>query len=94
MAWIHMHYRVQDYNKWKEVYDKTAEYKRHQGWKRYRLYQVAGNRNDLVVMEQFDTLERAQAYGGSDYLRQAQDQAGVVPPVEVLYIDGLEEGLA
>lgn len=94
MAWIHLHHRVQDYNKWKEVYDKTAEYKRHQGWKRYRLYQVAGNRNDVIVMEQFATLEQAQAYANSDYLRQAMDQGGVVAPVEVLFVDGLEEGLA
>ncbi len=94
MAWIHVHHRVQDYNQWKAVYDKTAEYKRHEGWKRYRIYQVAGDRNDLIVMEQFSTLEQAQAYVSSDYLHQAMDQAGVVPPVEVLIVEGLDEGVA
>jgi len=94
MAWIHVHHRVQDYNKWKAAYDKTAEYKRHGGWKRYRIYQVAGDRNDLIVMEQFSTLEQAQAFVSSDYLHQAMDQAGVVPPVEVLILEGLDEGVA
>lgn len=94
MAWIHVRQQVQDYNKWKAEYDKTAEYKRHQGWKRYRLYQVAGNRNDLILMEQFGTAEQAQSYLQSDYLRQAMAQGGVVGTPQVLLIDGLEEGMA
>ena len=94
MPWIHVHHRVQDYNKWKQIYDKTAEYKRHEGWKRYRLYQVAGDRNDLIVMEQFNTLEQAQSYLQSDFLRQAMEQGGVIQPVEALLVDGLEEGMA
>ena len=35
MPWIHSHYRVQDYNRWKQVYDATAGVKRRYGWKRY-----------------------------------------------------------
>ena len=42
MPWIHMHYQVQDFNKWKQVYDASAEVKRRYGWKRYRVFQVVG----------------------------------------------------
>jgi hypothetical protein len=28
MAWTHVSHRVEDYPKWKEVFDSTAEYKR------------------------------------------------------------------
>lgn len=94
MAWIYAHHKVQDYNEWKGVYDRTAEYKRHQGWKRYRIFQVAGSRNDLIVMEQFNTVEQARDYAASDYLRQAFEQAGVIPPAEVLILEGIEEGPA
>ena len=69
MAWIYVRHRVQDYNKWKEVYEKTAGYKRHEGWKRYRVYQVAGDRQDLIVMEQFATLKQAAPHTSSQFLR-------------------------
>ena len=94
MAWIHVRHRVQDYNKWKEVYDKTAGYKRHEGWKRYRVYQVSGDRQDLIVMEQFATLEQARAYVSSQFLLDAFEQEGVVGQPEILLLDGLEEGSA
>jgi quinol monooxygenase YgiN len=94
MAWLHMHHRVQDFNKWKEAFDKTAEYKRHQGWKQYRIYQVAGDRNDLVVMEQFTSLEQTRNYAQSDFLRDYLKVAGVLAPVETLLLEGLEEGRA
>ncbi len=91
MAWLHMHHRVQDYNKWQAAYDKTAEYKRHQGWKQSRLYQVSGDRTNLVVMDQFSSVEQANTYAHSDYLRDFLKVAGVVAPVETLVLDGLEE---
>jgi hypothetical protein len=94
MPWIHIHHQVQDFNKWKEIYDQTAQYKRSQGWKRYRIYQVAGQRTDLIVMEQFNTLEQARAFATSDYLREAMEREGVVGAPEILLVDGLEEGPA
>ncbi len=94
MAWLHVHHKVQDYNQWRQVWDRTAEYKRHQGWKRFRLFQVAGDRTDLIVMEQFGTLEQAQAYAASDVLQKSLQQAGVIAPAEIVVLDGLEEGPA
>jgi hypothetical protein len=94
MAWLQIRHRVQDYNQWKRVYDETAEYKRHQGWKRYRLFQVAGDRTSLLVMEQFETLEQARSYAESEYLREAFTVGGVLAPTEILLLEGVEEGTA
>ncbi len=94
MAWIHIHHKVQDYNGWRQVWERTAEYKRHQGWKRFRLFQVAGDRTDLIVMEQFGTLEQAHAYATSEVLQKSLQQAGLIAPAEILVLDGLEEGPA
>ena len=94
MAWLHIHHKVQDYNNWRQAWERTAEYKRHQGWKRFRLFQVAGERTNLIVMEQFDTLEQARAYATSDVLQNSLELAGVIAPAEILILDGLEEGPA
>ena len=94
MPWIHAHYRVADYNQWKQIYDLTAEVKRRYGWKRYRVFQVTGDRTNLVVMDQFERADQAQEYLASDLWRDALRQMGVTGTPEVLLLDGLEEGPA
>ena len=87
----------QDFNSLDAQREACAAYiqsQRHEGWKRYRVYQVAGDRQDLIVMEQFATLEQARAYASSQFLRDAFEQEGVVGQAEVLLLDGLEEGSA
>jgi hypothetical protein len=92
MAWTHVRHRVEDYPKWKEVFDSTAEYKRSHGWKGYRIHAIEGDRNHLLVMEEFETTDQTREFIGSDYLREAMGRAGVseVPDIEVVEL--LEEG--
>jgi hypothetical protein len=92
MAWIHVRHSAADYAKWKPVFDETADYKRAYGWKRYLLFAVEGNRNDVMVMEEFDTREHAQEFIDSAYLREAMTRGGVRGTPEVLVVDELEEG--
>ena len=92
MAWTHVRYRVGDYNRWKEVFDGLSELKMRYGWKRYRLFQVAGDRNDLLVMEEFATVEQARSFLESKELREAMRVAGAVSTPEATLLLGLEEG--
>lgn len=94
MPWTYVRHRVADYNKWKEVYDQTAEFKRRYGWKRYQLFQVAGDRTDILVLEEFATVEQARAFLASDDLRMAMEHAGVIGPPEIRVLQGLESGMA
>ena len=87
-----MRHRVQNYNDWKEVYDSTAELKRQYNWKRYRLFAVGGDRNDILVMEEFVNQEDAQRWLQSDDLRKAMDLGGVQGQPDVWFLQGLEEG--
>src|SRR5215212_2736575 len=77
MAWTHVRHRVEDYPKWKEVFDSTAEYKRSNGWKGYRIHAIEGDNNHLLVMEEFETEDQTREFIGSEYLREAMGRAGV-----------------
>ena len=92
MAWTHVRHRVEDYPKWKEVFDSTAEYKRSNGWKGYRLHAIEGDPNHVLVMEEFETEEQARGFIGSEYLREAMGRAGVSDEPEILVVELLEEG--
>jgi hypothetical protein len=84
MAWTHIRHRVEDYRKWKEGFDSTAEYKRSLGWNGYRLYAIEGDQNHVLVMEEFDTAEHAREFLGSEYLREAMGRAGVSDQPDIL----------
>jgi hypothetical protein len=92
MAWTHVRHRVEDYPKWKEVFDSTAEYKRSHGWKGYRIHAIEGDDNYLLVMEEFETDEQTREFIGSDYLREAMGRAGVSDQPDILVVELLEEG--
>jgi hypothetical protein len=94
MAWTFIEHKVNDYNAWKQVYDASAEVKRRYGWKRHRIFQVAQERTHLIVMDQFERADQAQAYLDSDFLKNAFKQMGVVGTPTILLLEGLEEGSA
>jgi quinol monooxygenase YgiN len=92
MAWTHVRHRVEDYPKWKEVFDSTAEYKRSHGWKGYRLHTIEGDNNYLLVMEEFETEDQTREFLASEYLREAMKSAGVSDEPDILVVEVLEEG--
>jgi hypothetical protein len=92
MAWTHIRHRVEDYRKWKEGFDSTAEYKRSHGWKGYRLYAIEGDNNNVLVMEEFETEDQAREFLGSDYLKDVMSSAGVSDQPDIWVVEVLEEG--
>jgi uncharacterized protein (DUF1330 family) len=92
MAWTHIRHRVEDYPKWKEGFDSTAEYKRSHGWKGYRIHAIEGDNNHLLVMEEFETEDQVREFLGSEYLREAMGRAGVSDEPDILVVELLEEG--
>ena len=94
MTWIHVRHQVADHDAWRKVYDSTADYKRQHGWKSYQVFLAENNSNDVLVMEEFATLEQAQDYLKSDYLHEAMGNAGVVGAPHVTILESLESGSA
>jgi hypothetical protein len=94
MAWIQVRHRVEDYATWKAAYDQTAAYKRDHGWKRYRLFSVGGDRKNVLVMEEFETLDHARRFLDSPFLLEAMSGAGVIGAPEIMLVNELEAGVA
>ena len=87
MAWLHARHAVADFEKWKPAFYATAVPHR----KRFYVLAVEGNRNDLLVMEEFDTPEDARAWVDSAEHREAMARAGVSAP-EILILEELIKG--
>jgi quinol monooxygenase YgiN len=56
------------------------------GWKQSSVYSVDGDRNNVMVIEEFGSLDRAKAFAASPELKAAMGKAGVAGPPEVRFV--------
>jgi len=86
-AWLHASHKVEDFARWKSVFDSTAALKGNYGWKRSLVYTINGDPNNVLVMEEFDTMAHAKAFAGSAELKAAMAKAGVVGRPEIEFVN-------
>ena len=84
-AWLVATHKVADFERWKPVFEGVAELKRRFGWKQSSVFAIDGDRNNVLVMEEFDTLEHARAFATSPELKAAMGEAGVVSAPEIRF---------
>ena len=81
-----VHHEVADYPAWKAVFDAALDYRHQHGERSCRIFHMAGNVNDLLLLFEWDNLDRARAFMTSDELKARMAAAGVKgqPRVEFL----------
>lgn len=73
---------VEDYEKWRAMFDSMSELRRKHGVSGEHVYPDVTNPNSLTVVIDGD-LSGLQAYAQSQSLRDAMAQAGVVGPPRI-----------
>ncbi len=69
--------RVRSYDAWRSVYDDFGDQQRALGVRAEAVYQSVDDPNDVTVTHDFDDVEAARAFVGSESLREAMTSAGV-----------------
>jgi hypothetical protein len=64
-------HKVQDYAKWRKVYDDFEETRTKMGETGDWVWQLAGDPNDVTVIHDFDSVEKAKAFVKRSELREA-----------------------
>ena len=90
MAHVLVRHSVQDYNKWKPVFDDVLDIRKAGGEKDCQIYHTDSDSNDLVILFGWDTQENARKYFESPKLREAMPKAGVMGLPEIIFLDGVE----
>jgi hypothetical protein len=88
-VWLVVTHKVEDYARWRPVHDHTATIKRSYGWTKSSVFALDGDRNHVMVMEQFDALDRAKAFAYSSELRDEMAASGVASEPEVHFVSML-----
>ena len=86
-AWLIVTHKVEDFARWKVVFDSTIGMKKPHGWKHSSIYTVEGDRNNVMVVEEYATMEGAKAFAGSPELRAAMGKAGVVGAPDIRFVN-------
>ena len=87
MPYLFMHFNVEDFAKWKPVFDERAAMRRSGGSKGGFVFQNADDSNDVLIVLEWDSVENARRYSQSDDLRQAMEHAGVSGPPYIRFLE-------
>jgi quinol monooxygenase YgiN len=92
MAYIYIRHRVSDYARWKSAFDAAAEMRRSAGERSYRIFRMADDPDNVMLLFEWDALEKAREYLADPDLREAMSEAGVVDIPEVRFLLEAESG--
>lgn len=77
MPTLFVRHQIRDFDTWKQAYDAFQPTAQTMGITSGTVYVGATDPNDVTVTHDFATLEAAQAFAGSDALREAMGRAGL-----------------
>jgi len=87
MVNVIVRHKVQDFERWKGTFDSCLNMRKAGGELNYRIFHQHNNSNEIVLLFEYSSLEMAQEYMASDYLKKAMADAGVVGPPDILFLD-------
>jgi hypothetical protein len=85
MATLIVRHRVNDFSGWRSVYDTVDGLRKQHGCTGDEVLVDPGDKQNVFVLHRFPTVEQAEAFAGSDELREAMGRAGVegAPRIEI-----------
>jgi heme-degrading monooxygenase HmoA len=90
MTYILVIHNVENYDKWKPVYDEDGAVRKAKGSKSAFLFRNAEDPNQLIVLTQWENLEKAKNFAESDDLRITMQKAGVTGQIQINFLEEIE----
>ncbi len=91
MPYLLIRHNVEDYAKWKPLYDENAGARKANGSKGAHLFRNADNPDEIVILFEWDDLEKARQFSQSADLREAMQKAGVIGMPDLYFLDEVEQ---
>jgi quinol monooxygenase YgiN len=87
MTQLFVQHKVEEYAKWRAVFDEMTAVRTATGSTGYRVFRSAADSNEIVVISDFPNVDQARQYAQSPDLRQAMQRAGVTSQPVVLFLE-------
>lgn len=91
MRFLCVRHKVEDYGKWKSVFEETQERRREFGLKGGWIMRNPEDPKELVVLLEVEDLIKAREFIHSDYARDAMERAGVIGEPQICFVEEVEK---
>lgn len=82
---VFVRHEVADYGTWKKAYDGFATMQKKMGVIYKAVYQSVDDPNDVTVIHDFHSLDKAKAFAASPDLKAAMERSGVKGAPQIWY---------
>ncbi|UTB32226.1 MAG: antibiotic biosynthesis monooxygenase [Methanobacterium sp. ERen5] len=83
--------KVEDFNRWKEVFDKHSTKRRVMGSKGAEILRDSNRPNEIVVITKWEDEDTAKKFSSSNDLKKVMKKAGVVGFPELRFLDDIKQ---
>jgi len=87
MAAVIVQHHVEDFDRWISVYKEHGEARRAHGATGHQIFRMTDDPNDLVLVNEFASIEGAMAFMQDPSLKEAMARAGVDSEPRVWVVD-------
>ncbi|MCE8425777.1 MAG: hypothetical protein J5U17_08380 [Candidatus Methanoperedens sp.] len=91
MTYLLVRHKVKDYEKWKTLFDEHSATRKTGGSKGGRLFRNADNPDEMVIIFEWDSLEKAKKFAQSEDLKKTMQRAGVIDKPDVYFLEEVEK---
>jgi hypothetical protein len=91
MPYLLVRHKVTDYEQWKSVFDAHSLTRQANGSRGGQLFRNASDPNELVILLEWDVLEKARQFAQSEDLREVLQRAGVVDHPSIYFLKDGEQ---
>jgi quinol monooxygenase YgiN len=90
MPYLLVRHKVQDYAKWKPGFDAHGTTRQANGCRGGQLFRNASDPNELVILFEWDDLEKARRFAQSEDLRETMQRVGVADQPDIYFLEEVE----
>src|SRR6266446_1056606 len=90
MSYVMVTHKVADYARWKPIFDADGANRQAGGSRGGQLLRSADDPNEVVILFEWD-LEQARQYSQREALRAKMQEAGVLGPPEISFLEEIEQ---
>jgi len=87
MTYLFCKHKVAEYARWRRVFDSHAEAQHESGLHVLHVLRAADDPNLIVMLFRVDDVAKARAFTEAPSARETGDEAGVIGPAEMFYLN-------
>ena len=89
---LHVAFKVENYERWKEGYDANIEQRKAAGEISFQVFRNVDDPNTVTVLSVQESAERVQAFLDSPDLKARMKEAGITQMGQMLIMEKMDSG--